>query len=129
MIENKEEVVAKITVTKLAEEAVSQIVNRVNDDFDAGRVNRQDVASWILTRFVETVTDTDIQQIRSAFFNEIALLEAILKRAKLSGSVPDELKSVLMGQANISPGGMKKSKRGLTSKLTNGQHEESGEAA
>jgi hypothetical protein len=82
---NKEEVVAKITVTREAEEAVSQVVGKVNEGFEAGRVNRQDVASWILSRFIESFSDSDVQQIRAAFFNEIALLEAILKRAKQSG--------------------------------------------
>jgi hypothetical protein len=116
---NKEEVVAKITVTKEAEEAVSLIVSKVNDGFEAGRVNRQDVASWILRRFVESVSDADVQHIRTAFFDEIALLEAILKKAKQSGSVPDELKVALMGQMNVASGPAKKSKRSLTRESIN----------
>ncbi|MBV2169289.1 MAG: hypothetical protein KUL82_11345, partial [Bdellovibrio sp.] len=98
---NKEEVVAKITVTKEAEEAVSQIVIKVNEGFEAGRVNRQDVASWIISRFIESFSDVEIQQLRSAFFNEIALLEAILKKAKQSGNIPAELKAALIGQMNM----------------------------
>lgn len=114
-----EEAIAKITVTKLAEEAVSQIVSRVNDGFDAGRVNRQDVASWILTRFIETFSEAEVQQIRAAFFNEIALLEAILKKAKQGGSLPEELKSVLAGQASLPPVTSKRSKRSLTKEVNN----------
>ncbi len=124
-----EETVVKITVTKQAEEAVSHVVNKVNDGFDAGRVNRQDVTSWILTRFVETFSDIDVQQIRAAFFNEIALLEAILKRAKQNGNLPPELKTALMGQINLQPTESRKTKRGLTKILTNGQYKESEEAA
>lgn len=122
-----EETIAKITITKQAEEAVSQIVSRVNDGFEAGRVNRQDVASWILTRFVDSYADTEVQQIRAAFFNEIALLEAILKRAKQSGNVPTELRSALMGQVNAPSIGPKKSKRSLTKEFINDElkkHEE-----
>ncbi len=125
----REELVAKITVTKEAEEAVSQVVSKVNDGFDAGRVNRQDVASWILTRFIESFSDVEIQQIRGTFFNEIALLEAILKKAKQNGSVPTELKAALMGQMNITSNAPRKGKRGLTEKLTNGQLERNEEAA
>jgi hypothetical protein len=125
----KEDLVAKITVTKEAEEAVSQIVSKVNDGFEGGRVNRQDVASWILSRFLETFSDTDVQQLRAAFFNEIALLEAILKRAKQSGNIPDELKAALMGQVNGAALSPKKIRRGLTNKLADGQHGESGDAA
>ncbi|MGZ3772739.1 MAG: hypothetical protein ACXVCY_15875 [Pseudobdellovibrionaceae bacterium] len=128
MIE-KEELVAKITVTKEAEEAVSQIVTKVNDGFEAGRVNRQDVASWILTRFIETFSESEIQQIRSAFFNEIALLEAILKKAKQSGNVPAELKVALMGQVNVNPCTGKKVKRGLTKEFINDELKRNEEAA
>lgn len=124
----KEDIVSKITITKSAEEAVSQVVSKVNDGFEGGRVNRQDVASWILSRFVETFSDMETQQIRAAFFNEIALLEAILKKAKQSGSVPAELKTALLGQVNLSLGS-KRSKKVLTNKLTDGQLEESEEAA
>lgn len=116
---NKEEVVAKITVTKEAEEAVSQIVCRVNEGFEAGRVNRQDVASWIISRFIEVLSDIEIQQIRSAFFNEIALLEAILKKAKQSGNIPTELKAALMGQMTMAPAPSKKGKRPLTRESIN----------
>lgn len=116
---NKEEVVAKITVTKEAEEAVSQIVSRVNEGFEAGRVNRQDVASWIISRFIEIFSDVEIQQIRSAFFNEIALLEAILKKAKQSGNIPTELKAALMGQMTMAPAPSKKGKRSLTRESIN----------
>ena len=115
----KEDVVAKITVTKEAEEAVSQIVAKVNDGFEGGRVNRQDVASWILTRFIETFSDLEIQQLRATFFNEIALLEVILKRAKQSGSVPAELKAALLGQMGSQSPTIKKTKRSLTSVVNN----------
>jgi len=128
-MEQRDELIAKITVTKQAEEAVSQIVNRVNDGFEAGRVNRQDVASWILTRFIETFADAEVQQIRAAFFNEIALLEAILKRAKQSGSIPSELKSALMGQVSAPGVGSKKPKRGLTKEFINDELKKDEEAA
>lgn len=123
-----EETVVKITVTKQAEEAVSHVVNKVNDGFDAGRVNRQDVTSWILTRFVETFSDIEVQQIRAAFFNEIALLEAILKRAKQNGNLPPELKTALMGQINL-PSVPKKSKRALTKEYINDVLERNEDAA
>lgn len=128
-MEQKDELVVKITVTKQAEEAVSQIVNRVNDGFEAGRVNRQDVASWILIRFIETFSEADVQQLRTVFFNEIALLEAILKRAKQGGALPSELKSALMGQVNAPSVGSKKPKRVLTREFINDELRKDEEAA
>jgi hypothetical protein len=126
---SKEEVVAKITVTREAEEAVSQVVGKVNEGFEAGRVNRQDVASWILSRFIENFSDSDVQQIRAAFFNEIALLEAILKKAKQNGSVPTELKAALLGQLNMASGPVKKGKRSLTKEFINDELKGNEEAA
>lgn len=128
-MEQKDELVVKITVTKQAEEAVSQIVNRVNDGFEAGRVNRQDVASWILIRFIETFSEADVQQLRTVFFNEIALLEAILKRAKQGGALPSELKSALMGQVNAPSVGSKKPRRVLTREFINDELKKDEEAA
>lgn len=126
---NKEEVVAKITVTREAEEAVSHVVGKVNEGFEAGRVNRQDVASWILSRFIESFSDSDVQQIRAAFFSEIALLEAILKKAKQNGSVPTELKTALLGQLNMASGPVKKGKRSLTKEFINDELKGNEEAA
>lgn len=128
-MEEKEETVTKITITKEAEEAVSQIVNRVNDGFDAGRVNRQDVASWILIQYAEGLADADIQQIRSAFFNEIALLEVILKRAKQSGKLSADLKSVLLEHINVPAVSIKKPKRGLTKEFINDEHKKAEDVA
>jgi len=125
----KEELIAKITVTKEAEAAVSQIVTRVNEGFEAGRVNRQDVASWIINRFIETFSDAEVQQIRATFFNEIALLEAILKKAKQSGSVPTELKAALIGQVNTTSNSVKKAKRSLTKESINDGLQKDEEAA
>ena len=82
-LKTEEEVSAKITVTKAAEKAVSEVVLRVNDGFDAGRVNRQDVASWILIKFKETFGNEEIGQIRAIHIDEIAFLESKLRRHTL----------------------------------------------
>lgn len=126
---NKEETIVKITVTKEAEEAVSQVVKKVNEGFEAGRVNRQDVASWVLSRFIETISESDIAQIRAAFFNEIVLLEALLKKAKHSGIMPVELKAALLGQMNAAPSNIKKPKRSLTKESINDGLQKDEEAA
>ena len=93
--EIREENNAKITVTKAAEKAVSEVVCRVNDGFEAGRVNRQDVASWILLKFKETFGAEEIGQIRAIHIDEIAFLESLLKKAKESGKVPVQVRELL----------------------------------
>ena len=94
-LKTEEETSAKITVTKAAEKAVSEVVLRVNDGFDAGRVNRQDVASWILLKFKETFGIEEIGHIRAIHIDEIAFLESLLKKAKESGKVPTQVRELL----------------------------------
>ena len=112
-LKTEEEVSAKITVTKAAEKAVSEVVLRVNDGFDAGRVNRQDVASWILIKFKETFGNEEIGQIRAIHIDEIAFLESLLKKAKESGKVPAQVRELLKLHIGLDMA-PKKSKKNLT---------------
>lgn len=89
------EEIVKITVTKEAGEKLSSILAKVNEGFEAGRITRQDIASWILIRFEKSFGENEIQQIRKEFFSEKVLLETILKRVKSSGEFPEFLRDVL----------------------------------
>ena len=92
-IENEN--IVKITVTKEAVDKLFEVMNRVNEGFDGGRVNRQDLASWIIEKFEKNVSESDISQIRKDFFSEKLWLENILKRSKETGEVPEFLRDVL----------------------------------
>src|SRR3990167_3574726 len=96
--EPKTEEIHRITVSKAAEEALAAIMERVNDGFDGGKVNRMQVANWILLRFSDSYGDTEIKDIRAENFDEIAVLESILRRAKKTGKVPSDIKSLLQRQ-------------------------------
>jgi hypothetical protein len=100
-LEKTEEEYIKVTVTKGAEKAVTDLLLRVNDGYEGGRVTRQDLLSWILKRFGEECSDQEIRAIRLDHFDEIALLELSLKKFKQAGSLPPELKKLLMAQAGI----------------------------
>lgn len=94
-IKESVEEILKITVTKEAGEKLNAVLAKVNEGFEAGKVTRQDVASWIVLRFEKSFGENDIQQIRKEFFSEKVLLETILKRVKSSGEVPEFLRDVL----------------------------------
>ncbi len=111
---NKTEETYRLTVSKSAEQALMSIMERVNDGFEAGRVNRTDLASWVLIKFAERISDGDIREIRSEHFNELALLESIYKRAKDSGRVPAELRALLQSQIGLEPGPRKAARSRLT---------------
>jgi hypothetical protein len=95
------EQVAKVTMSKKSETLISELVARVNSGFEFGRLTRHQLISWILTKFAEECTEPDIRAIRADHFDEIALLELSLKKFKQVGSLPPELRKVLLSQAGM----------------------------
>lgn len=111
--EQKQEIV-KISITKEAESAIIKVMDRVNQDFDGGQISRQDAASWALVYFGKNISETEVRAIRSVYFDEMSMLESILKRAKESGKLPKEISMYLKGQVTDEPSGKKRSKTQLT---------------
>ncbi len=118
ILEIKDDSIAKITVTKEAEEAVSQVVLRINEGFVAGKVNRQDITSLLLIRACQNLNDEDISSIRHDFISDVALLEVALKKARETGKMPESLREALMNQMGLiaTP---KRNKKNLSDKYSN----------
>lgn len=95
---NQSDQIAKVTITTKAENLMRELVAKVNDGFEFGRLNRHQLMSWILTKFAVEHSDAEIRAIRSDHFDEIALLEMSLKRFKQAGGLPPELKKMLLAQ-------------------------------
>ena len=108
---NSSDLIAKVTITKMAEKLMSELVARVNDGFEFGRLNRHQLMSWILSKFAEECSETEIRAIRGDHFDEIALLELSLKRFKQSGGLPPELKKMLLAQAGWEDAGKRPAKK------------------
>ncbi len=89
---------AKIAISKEADRALQDILDRVNDDFEAGKAIKQEITSKIIMDFHNDCTDADIHAIRLQFFNPIMLMETNLKKAKETGKVPDSLRQLLYEQ-------------------------------
>jgi hypothetical protein len=105
----------RITVNKEGERALAAIVELVNDGFIGGKVNRMQMANWVLIKFNENINEDKINKIRGEHFDEVAVLESILRQAKGSGQVPSEFKSLLQKQVVMSDGQKKRnSKKVLT---------------
>lgn len=92
------EEIQRITVSKEAQTALGNIVDRVNDGFTGGKVNRTQMANWILLKFNNEIDETQIKEIRAEHFDEVAMLESILKQAKETGTVPSDFKVLLQKQ-------------------------------
>jgi hypothetical protein len=121
-----EESTIKITVTKEAGQVLAEIVAKVNDGFDAGRVHRQDVASFIIADFGKTYTDQDIYRMRSAHFDECTMMEAMYRKMKETGKMPEFLRDALQKQFQNVADSPKK-KKSLTKVDINDVHSEHGD--
>lgn len=92
---NRNDEVHRINVSKMAEEALMEVLERVNNGFEGGRINRAQMSNWILVRFASQCSDTDIQQIRAENVNELAVFEAILKKARKTGKLPSDMSQLI----------------------------------
>ena len=117
----------KITITKEAEVFLVKAIERINKGFEAGRVTRQVVSSWLLEKACGDLTDEDVRSIRGNNFNAVNALSILLKRVQETGKVPPELRQLLMNQVGLEPIIKKFSKTKLTNNSTNGGVETEGE--
>ena len=118
--ETKAEEMYRISISGAAEKALAGLAVRVNDGFTGGRVNRSQITNWVLLKCAENFNDGDIRDIRGKHFNEVAVLESILRQAKETGHVSQELRELLQKQLGMDESPKKRIKRGLTDNVTNG---------
>jgi hypothetical protein len=112
--EKKQETIHRIVVTQQADDSLNQLLERVNNGFVGGRVNRTQIMSWLLFRQAEIVSENYIQDIRSEFFDEVALLESILRQAKATGKLPTEYRGILQKRTTGWETPKKEAKKQLT---------------
>jgi hypothetical protein len=93
--ENKDDNILRITITKEADKELERLVVEINDGFTAGRVSKQDVASWFFMNFKELCDSDYINKIRADFFNELARFKNLFKLAQQSGSITPEIRKAL----------------------------------
>lgn len=91
----------RIVVSNESLSALKVIIDKVNDGFNGGRVNQTEIANWIILRFQSELDEAQIKEIRAEYFDEVAMLESILKQAKESGKVPTDFKSLLQKQLGL----------------------------
>jgi hypothetical protein len=115
---SKVEEIYRVTVTKSADEALEKIIRQVNENFEAGKVNRSQVVTWILLNFSKNLSDSVIQEIRGDHFDELALLESLFKKAKKTGKIPSDLKNLLMRQSGFDAPSNKRARDKSSPRLT-----------
>ncbi len=123
MEENKEKIDQenniKITVTKEAGEILAELVVKANEGFEGGRINRQNLASFIVEKFKASFSDKDLVQLRQLHYDDAAMLEAMYRKMKDTGEVPEFLRDALRKQFQVTDETPKKVKKTLTKEFIN----------
>lgn len=125
--ENNTEVgpeVHRLTISRAAEEALVSVLDRVNEGFAVGKVNRNNLANWLIIRDSQAITAEDIKEIRTAHTDEFAALDMVLRRAKESGKLPAELRAYLLKQIGSDEPPKKKTKKNLQNDVINDDMQE-----
>lgn len=125
--ENKDDNILRITITKEADKELEKLVVEVNDGFTAGRVSKQDVASWFFMNFKELCDNDYVDKIRTDFFNELARFRNLFKLAQQSGRITPEIRKALKELSDDAPK-PKKVKRNLKSEYIKDIHSDEGAA-
>ena len=107
--------VQRIVVSNESWVALKAITDKVNDGFNGGRVNQAEIANWIISRFQSDLDEAQIKEIRAEHFDEVAMLESVLRQAKESGKVPTDFKALLQRQLGLEEPVKRRAKSALTS--------------
>lgn len=122
---NEKEEIVRINISRLGDVALLEIIEQVNDGFIGGKVNKIQMMNWILKRFKDDLDESKIKDIRADHFDEVAVLELILRRARETGKVPSEFRHLLQKQVGLETSAKKKAKQALTDTGINGDIDES----
>ncbi len=109
----------KITVTKEAGEILAELVVKANEGFEAGRINRQNLASFIIEKFKANFSDRELTQLRQSHYDDASMLEAMYRKMKETGEVPEFLRDALRKQFQVTDEQPKKAKKPLTKESIN----------
>ncbi len=104
----------RLTINRAAEMALVGAVERINEDFQGGKVNRNQIAVWAILRFSDGLTEDEIKEIRADHLDEFSALDAVLRKAKESGKLPPELRAFVQKQLGFEEPSKKKGKKSLS---------------
>ncbi len=111
----KSDDLAKIAISREADVALVEIIEKINDGFDGGKATKQDVTSFIVLDFFKELSDSHIHKLRVSFFDPITMMEATLKKAKETGILPESVKELFLKQFADSAHTVRKPKKNLKS--------------
>lgn len=101
----------RVVISKVANEALEEMMRRANEGFDGGEVTRSDIVNMIAVNYTKSFSEADIKALRNLHFNERKMLKALLRRTGDDGDLPDEIKRALREHFGIAEQGKKRASR------------------
>ena len=93
-----------IRISKEADEALSSLLQRANENGAATKVTKRSLASYLLEKFCPSFTADDIKEVYMRTVSEMDLFRIAYKRAMETGVIPDNLREILFANAGLTPG-------------------------
>jgi hypothetical protein len=98
----------RVVINCEAHGALMALVERVNFAFEAGKITKSDLVNWMLTQSTKFVSDSDVKVLRNLHFDEMKILESMLKSADDRRDLPDEIKKALRDYYGLNEGSKKR---------------------
>ena len=117
--QGKNEELSRLMIATGADDALTRILHFVNEGFESGRVNRSQLASWIILKSEENLNEMDLKRIRADHFDRVIYLESLLKKAKEGGQLPHEINLALQTNGDLLPARRGRKRRTLTADFIN----------
>jgi len=100
--ENQEQY--RVVINKEASECLEKMLAKVTEGFDAGSVNKSDVANWLVLNAASAFGDSDVKALQKLHFDERKILGAILKDSKNENKIPESVKKAIREHFGLTEG-------------------------
>lgn len=118
--------ITKITILATSSSILNDLLVKANSGLLGGKVNRQDLASFIIKKATDYLTDKDFVELRNSVYSDNDMLEAAYKQMKTSGDIPDFIKEALRKHYLLQDETPKKIKKSLNKEYINDVLKEEG---
>lgn len=93
----------RLVLGKEGMDALDEAVRFVNDGFEAGKVEKGDLATYLFKHASRLIGKAELIRIRNLFFDEKLALENLIRKSETSGKLPEEIRKLLRDQFRTSP--------------------------
>ena len=85
-MKSNKDALARVNISMQAHDYLEELTQRCNLDFEAGKVSRSTLASWMVLWFKSQEKAKHISMIQKAHFDPLKHLESLVKKLKSQGS-------------------------------------------